>query len=95
MQNLGRKNRRIVRLLTAILRIADGLDRQHNQCVDRIEARQEGPKHLSVSLVTEEPAFIPLRAAVERSGLLQKELNLKRIDFHIRNARAAAHATAG
>ncbi len=90
MQGLRRKERRIVKLLTGILRVADGLDRQHNQSIIRIEARREGPDHLAVMLYSNQPALIPLRAAVERSDLLQKMLKLRQIEFRVESATQTA-----
>ena len=97
MGSLGRKQRRLVRLLTSILRIADGLDRQHNQLITRIKAKQEEPGHLVLTLCAQEPALIPLRAAVERSGLLQKQLRIKQIEFRCEtsNSDSATRISAG
>jgi exopolyphosphatase/guanosine-5'-triphosphate,3'-diphosphate pyrophosphatase len=90
MVNLGRKERRIVKLLTGILRVSDGMDRQHNQSITRIEARKEGPNHLAIMLYSTQPALIPLRAAVERSDLLQRILKLRQIEFRIESSTQAA-----
>ncbi len=93
--HLSKKQRTVVKLLTGILRIVDGLDRQHNQMITQIQAKSEAPKHLSVALVAEEPALILLRAAIERCGLLQKTLKLKQIEFHLESSVSSARATAG
>jgi exopolyphosphatase/guanosine-5'-triphosphate,3'-diphosphate pyrophosphatase len=90
MANLRRKDRRIVKLLTSILRVADGMDRQHNQSICRIEARREGPNHLAIMLYSTQPALIPLRAAVERSDLLQKILDLRQIEFRVESTTQTA-----
>lgn len=82
LRHFGKRDRQRITVLSAILRIADSLDRQHNQIITRIEIQNETPNHVSVVLHASEPALIPLRAAVERSDLLQKALKLKRIDFH-------------
>ncbi len=94
MAHLNKKERRVVKFLTGILRVVDGLDRQHNQIISQIVAKKEKPKRLSVSLFAEEPALIPLKAAIERCGLLQKTMKLKQIDFQVENITAAARATA-
>jgi exopolyphosphatase/guanosine-5'-triphosphate,3'-diphosphate pyrophosphatase len=94
MQGLNRKERRIVRLLTGILRVSDGLDRQHNQSINKIEARREGPNHLAIIMYSSQPALIPLRAAVERSDLLQKMLDLRQIEFRVESATSASQMTA-
>jgi hypothetical protein len=83
-----------VKFLTGILRIVDGLDRQHNQSITQIVAKKDSSKQLSVSILSEEPALIPLRAAIERCGLLQKTMGLKQIDFRVEGAKIAARATA-
>ena len=90
MENLGRKERRIVKLLTGILRVSDGMDRQHNQSIVRIEAKREGPNHLAIMLYSNQPALIPLRAAVERSDLLQRMLDLRQIEFRVESTTQAA-----
>jgi exopolyphosphatase / guanosine-5'-triphosphate,3'-diphosphate pyrophosphatase len=81
LAGLKSKDRRVVGILSAILRVSDGLDRQHNQMITRIKAVVEEPRHLVVSLFANEPALIPLRAAAERSDLLQKTLKLKQVEF--------------
>lgn len=87
---LNKKQRKVVRLLSAILRVADGLDRQHNQSISRIEAKQEGPGHVAVILYAGQPALIALRAAVERADLLQKVLRLRQIEFRVESDTSAA-----
>ena len=94
LQYLRRRDRRTVALLSSVVRIADALDRQHNQAITQIKATLEGPGHLSISLYSEKPALIPLRAAIERSALLQKALKLKQIDFRVESSQTAARATA-
>jgi exopolyphosphatase/guanosine-5'-triphosphate,3'-diphosphate pyrophosphatase len=97
MTSLGRKQRKLVKFLTAILRVADGLDRQHNQLISKIKAQQEQRNHLVFTLYAQEPALIPLRAAVERSALLQKLLKVKHIEFRSETsvAESAARVSAG
>jgi len=95
LSHLNKKERKIVKFLTGILRIVDGLDRQHDQSINKIVAKKESRKHLFVALVSDEPALIPLRAAIERCGLLQKTMGFKQIDFRVESAKAQASATAG
>src|SRR5262245_27372648 len=94
LQGLNRKERKIVKLLTGILRVSDGLDRQHNQSINRIEAHREGPNHLAIILYSSQPALIPLRDAVERSDLLQKMLDLRQIEFRVESATEIAQMSA-
>ncbi len=93
LQPLPRKMRRTVILLTAILRVVDGLDRQHNQSITKIEAKQTSQGVLQITLFSDEPVPIALRAGLERSDLLQKALKIKRLQFGIEmnetNSRAA------
>lgn len=86
IRHLKRKERKAVQFMTAVLRVVDGLDRQHNQSITRIQAKREGPRHISVFLYADEPALIPLRAASERSDLLQKVLDLNQLDFSIQSS---------
>lgn len=90
LKDMAKKNRRIVRMLAGILRITDSLDRQHNQCVRKIEAVQEKPHRLGLVLHADQPAAIPLRAAVERAGLLVKALKLRNLDARLEPATAAS-----
>ena len=95
LHHLNRRDRRLVRFLSGILRIADALDRQHDQQISRIEATPQGKGHLAVTLFSQEPAIIPLRAAVQKSGLLQKFLRLKQLEFRVEkeSGQVAAAAT--
>ncbi|HMD82205.1 MAG TPA: hypothetical protein VKE92_12900, partial [Anaerolineales bacterium] len=94
MVRLNKKERRIVKFLTGILRIVDGLDRQHNQSITHIVAKKESPRRLTISIVAEEPAIVPLKAAIERCGLLQKTMKLKQIDFQVENSLSVIRASA-
>jgi hypothetical protein len=94
MSGINKKGRRIVRLLAGILRIADSLDRQHNQAIRKIEAVQDRPRRLSLVLHADQPAIIPLRAAVERAALLEKTLGLRRIEFRLEPVVASVHPAA-
>jgi len=95
LSHLNREERRMVKFLTGILRVVDGLDRQHDQSINQIIAKKESGKHLSVALISDEPALIPLRAAIERCGLLQKTMGLKQIDFRVEGPKVSARASAG
>jgi len=81
LRPLPRRMRRAVILLSAILRIVDGLDRQHNQSIIQIEAKCETPRILRITLISDEPVPIALRAGLERAALLQKVLRIKRLEF--------------
>ena len=83
VQGISKKNRRIVRLLAGILRVSDSLDRQHNQTVRKVEVVQEKKHRVSLLIHADQPAMIPLRAAVERAGLLAKALKLRNLDFRL------------
>lgn len=83
LQGLGRKRRQVVRVLSGILRIADSLDRQHNQTVRSIRGECPDRESAVIILTSAEPALIPLRAAAERSDLLQRALKLKKIVFEM------------
>jgi exopolyphosphatase / guanosine-5'-triphosphate,3'-diphosphate pyrophosphatase len=96
LRELKKSNRRIVRLMSAILRVADALDRQHNSQVSRISATSEKSGHLAITIYTNHPAFIPLRAAAQKSDLLQKALHLKHLEFRVEKGSAAsAKASSG
>lgn len=88
LEGLSRKQRQAISVLSGILRIADSLDRQHNQTVRDI--RGECPDHSSalITLTSSEPALIQLRAAAERSDLLQRTLKLKKIVFEMERSQA-------
>jgi exopolyphosphatase / guanosine-5'-triphosphate,3'-diphosphate pyrophosphatase len=81
LRPLPKRMRRAVILLSAILRIVDGLDRQHNQSIIQIEAKCETPRILRITLISDEPVPIALRAGLERAALLQKVLKIKRLEF--------------
>lgn len=94
LQPLPRKMRRTVILLTAILRVVDGLDRQHNQSITKIEAKQESQGVLQITLFSDEPVPIAMRAGLERSDLLQKVLKIKRLQFGIEMNEPASRGAA-
>lgn len=89
LEGLNKRNRGMVKLIAGILRVTDSLDRQHNQSIRKMKAVQEKRHSLSIVLHADQPAAIPLRAAVERAGLLAKVLKIRHLDFRLESA--AAH----
>ncbi|MBZ0272295.1 Ppx/GppA family phosphatase [bacterium] len=65
-----------VRLLAAILRIADGLDTDHRQAVTEVEVSDNG-KALLLTAVCRGSPKLPLWGAGRKSRLLEKELDRK------------------
>ena len=90
LRELKKSSRRIVRLMSGLLRVADALDRQHNSQVSRISATSDRSGHLAITIYTNKPAFIPLRAAAQKSDLLQKALHLKHLEFRVEKETAAS-----
>jgi exopolyphosphatase/guanosine-5'-triphosphate,3'-diphosphate pyrophosphatase len=70
---LGRKNRHIVRTLSAILRFAETLDRSHAQAVSGIEIHDRGEEYL-VKLRTTGDFELELWAAQRQTGPLERML---------------------
>lgn len=89
LRNLGKKNRNLVKLLSGILRVADALDREHNQVIQRLRVEAVSKRKLTVSVLARESVLLPLRFAVERSGLLQELLKLKKMEFIVEVATPA------
>jgi exopolyphosphatase / guanosine-5'-triphosphate,3'-diphosphate pyrophosphatase len=70
-RRLSKTQRRAVRWLAAMLRIAEGLDRSHYQLVKSLQIRR-GPKSLTISAATRGDAQLEHWAAQERAGLLSR-----------------------
>ncbi len=70
---LGGKNRRIVRMLSAILRFAETLDRSHAQAVTGVEIHDRGEEYL-VKLRTTGDAELELWAAQRQTAPLERAL---------------------
>ena len=80
--SLSKADRRTVRALSAILRIADGLDRSHYSVVRDVTAAQRG-EHLTLQLHTEgDDAELEIWEARRRVGLLEEVLGVD-IDFQV------------
>ena len=79
--------REVLPRLAALLRIADGLDRQHRQLVTGLRASANGG---DVEVVVESrlPVFLELSAAVKKSELFQKVFGRK---INLRGAPECAH----
>jgi exopolyphosphatase/guanosine-5'-triphosphate,3'-diphosphate pyrophosphatase len=84
---LPRAERRTVRLLAAILRLAEGLDRSHAQVVSRLSVRDE-PDALVVLLRTAADAELELWAADRHATELAEELRRK-LHFQLVTAKDA------
>jgi len=70
---LDRAQRREVRWLAAILRIAEGLDRSHYQLVRELAVRRRG-RRVTLALTTRPGARLEVWAARDRADLLEKLL---------------------
>ena len=68
---LDRNDRRTVRWLSALLQIAEGLDRSHYQLVQQVRVLRRGGR-ISIRLAARRGARLELWAARRRSGLLSK-----------------------
>ena len=73
---LDKRGRRTVRWLSAILRIAEGLDRSHYQLVQNLRVRL-GRDLVSLRLAVRRGAVLELWAARERTGLLARLLGVR------------------
>lgn len=76
LAGLSRGQKRMVRLLAAILRVADGMDRTHLSMVRRVRARVENGA-LMLGLVSVPGAELELHYALEKSDLLAAELGVR------------------
>lgn len=71
---LSRANQQRVQLLSAILRLADGLDRSHNQPVRKLSVRAQFEPGTPITVVVDAPfgTFLERWAAERRTGPLAK-----------------------
>ncbi|MCK6477299.1 MAG: Ppx/GppA family phosphatase [Phycisphaerales bacterium] len=69
--SLDKKDRRLVRMLGGILRVADGLDRSHRQVVTDVRASVQEDQLRVVAISADEPTA-ELAAAIKKSDLLVK-----------------------
>jgi exopolyphosphatase/guanosine-5'-triphosphate,3'-diphosphate pyrophosphatase len=73
---LSREDRELVRGLSAILRVADGLDRTHMQSVSSVGVRAEGQiAQFNISAASE--PSVDMWGAVRKSGLLKSALGME------------------
>lgn len=76
---LDSKQQRQLRLLTGILRVAEGLDGDHLQTIERLRLRIDRG-HVTVNTLRKGPARESLKRAKEKARLLEKQLGV-RMDF--------------
>ncbi len=88
--SLDRKDRRLVRMLAGILRVADGMDRSHGQVVSHIHAVIADGELKLLADAEQEPAR-EIAAALEKSDLLQKVVRRK-LSVAWKNRPAASEA---
>ncbi len=74
MAGLGPEERRTIKILAGILRIADALDRSHAQPVERVELDLKDG-HLHVRALTSRPAHLERWASERRKSLLEAALH--------------------
>ncbi|HWB19989.1 MAG TPA: Ppx/GppA phosphatase family protein [Phycisphaerales bacterium] len=75
-RNLPAKDREIVRRLSAILRIVDGLDRSHAQAVTKLEVRLRKGAAWFIATAENEPS-VDLWGAARKSELFHEAFNLE------------------
>ncbi len=73
---LAKADRQVVRRLAAILRLADGLDRNHVQNVRGVTARVDGDTAVFLLEAARDPA-VDIWGAVRKSRLFQKVFAVK------------------
>lgn len=80
-ERLSKSDRRIVRQLAAILRVADGLDRAHSQAVESVTLRlgpeTDSPRELVIAVRATERPTTDLWGAERKMGLLEAELGVR------------------
>jgi exopolyphosphatase/guanosine-5'-triphosphate,3'-diphosphate pyrophosphatase len=93
-RQLARPRRREVRWLSALLRIAEGLDRSHYQLVRELAIRRTG-RGITLTLVTRPGARLEVWAARHRTDLLEKLLGgAVRVTTRVATRRSASRPTA-
>lgn len=73
---LDRPDRRLVRQLSAILRVADGLDRTHGQLVDGVKVRVEGER-LRLRLEASVNPQVEITDALRKGGLFERTFGVE------------------
>lgn len=91
---LDEADKQLVRGLSAVLRIADGLDRTHMQSVRGVRIRISGESAHFVADAAEEPA-VDLWGAVRKSGLFKSTFGLLPHLEWAKSERAAKEASSG
>jgi len=80
---LSKSDRRLVRQLAAVLRVADGLDRAHSQLVEEVRLVMprvgEGDREILFSVRASERPTTDLWGAERKMGLLEREFGVKGI----------------
>jgi exopolyphosphatase/guanosine-5'-triphosphate,3'-diphosphate pyrophosphatase len=71
---LEKPDRRIVKALAAILRVADGLDRTHTQQIESIELRSDRHGTLTCLVRSASEPLVDIWGAVRKAGLLMQVL---------------------
>jgi len=87
---LTTRNRRTVRVLSGILRLADGLDRSHHQFVQKLVV-EERSGTLHIHLTTAGDAELEVWGARRKGTLLERVLE-RPIEFHLAQAAKVASA---
>ena len=76
--DLGRSDRELVRVLAAMVRIADGLDRSHSDVVQRVSARCVEEAHWEIVVSGQGSMATELWAAREKKrGLLEEAFGIR------------------
>lgn len=73
MEGLTKEDRQTVKVLTAVLRVADALDRSHFHVVDTLKVSNR-PKQVTVRLTTRDDPAMELWAAKQKAGMLEEVL---------------------
>ncbi len=93
---LDKRDRETVRLLGAILRVADGLDRTHVQNVRRVAVRwpREGDDAGTLTLVIDAPAdpAVDIWGSARKAGLFEREFGVEPRYLWSQSPRAAGSA---
>jgi exopolyphosphatase/guanosine-5'-triphosphate,3'-diphosphate pyrophosphatase len=80
---LSRPDRKLALKLSAILRLADGLDRSHSQRIDDVRCEKR-KKRLTLHLVSDKDIEIEIWGAKQKAGLFEKIFGIKLDYKHVR-----------
>jgi exopolyphosphatase/guanosine-5'-triphosphate,3'-diphosphate pyrophosphatase len=89
---LPREDRKLVRQLSSLLRIADALDRRHSKGIREIHCRVRGDQ-VRIALETERDVSVELHGAMEKSRLFEEVFG-KEIQFQSLPSRKAGRTLA-